>query len=260
GAAAAWSAGHVDGGARDSRHGVCDRDGNADERHRRQIADVVADVAGVRGGNAVTREDTLHHRRLVGRVLMHLGDAQLTRPALHDVGATTRDEGGDDTGVSQQHQPLAVTHVETLELIAPFGVPDAAVGEHTVDVHRDEPHRCPPCRRPSPRHAPSARSRSMTNGSAITARVTSSTSVSPKLYSKRPATRNAATAASAPITGARSAVADAGTRRRMWPVFTKNSTKIQSQSTRPTRPRSTAICSGVLWRWLVWRRKASGGA
>src|SRR5436309_3036901 len=50
------------------------------------------------------------------------------------------------------------------------------------------------------------------NGSAMRARATRSTSVSPKLYSKRPATRNAAIAAIEPRTSARASSSPAGIR------------------------------------------------
>src|SRR5438094_663517 len=210
---------------------------------------------------AVARQDPLHHGALVGRVLVDLDDAQLARAALNDLRVAARDHGRDHAGLAEQHEALAVPHIEALELLAAVGVPDAAVGEHAVHVHRHQTDGGQS--RPGGRtlHAwRPARSRSTTNGSAITLRVTSSTSVSPKLYSKRPATRKAVTAASAPTTSARSATASPGTRRSKPHARAKKAAKIQSQSARPTRPRSTAICSGVLCRWLVCRRTASGGA
>ncbi len=71
----------------------------------------------------------------------------------------------------------------------------------------------------SPRHsAPRSRGarivRSTTNGSAMTVQATSTTSVSPKLYSARPPTRNPVTAARLPATSARARPASAGKRRR----------------------------------------------
>src|SRR5262249_54242276 len=206
---------------------------------------------GLRRPHAVPRQDVLHHGALVGGVLVHLDDAELSRAALDDLGMTARDDGRDHTGVAEQHEPLAIAHIEALELVAAVGVPDAAGGEHAVNVQGDEPHCAEPGRRHS-RHAPrSASSRSMTKGSAIAARATSSTSVSPKLYSNRPLTRNAATAARTPTTSVRSAVPVAGRWRRMPPARTKNVTKIHSHSPSPTSPRSVAICSGVLCRWPV---------
>jgi len=88
----------------------------------------------------VTSQDALHHRGLVGGVLMDLDDAQLARAALDDLGVAARDDGRHHAGLPQEHEALTVAHVEALELVAVVGVPDAAVGEDTVHVHGDEPH------------------------------------------------------------------------------------------------------------------------
>src|SRR5690242_18177737 len=97
----------------------------------------------------------------------------------------------DHAGLAEEYEPLPVADVESLELVATVGVNDSAVGENTIDVHRDQAHAGESDSGHASHVVRSVMSRSTTNGSAITASVTSSTSVSPKLYSKRPLTRNA---------------------------------------------------------------------
>ncbi len=84
--------------------------------------------------------------------------------------------------------------------------------------------------------------------------------MSPKLYSKRPATRKAAIAAIGPRTSARASSSPLGTRASVRTDTPKNATQIAIHAARPGTPRSTAIWSGVSCRWLVERRSASGGA
>ena len=101
---------------------------------------------------------------------------------------------------------------------------------------------------------------STTHGNAITAHATITTSESPKLYSDRPATRNPTIAAMLPTTSARSLVASAGSRRSRPIARVKNATQMASYAARPSTPRSTSICSGVLCTCPVRFFTASGSA
>src|SRR4029450_9422230 len=120
--------------------------------------------------------------------------------------ALASDDGGQDPGLPEEHQPLTVAHIEALQLVALLGVVEAAVGEHAIDVHNERPDAPPAPARAAHASgtpldmAPSA----TTNGSAISATATSTPSLSPKLYSNRPATRKATMAACTPTTSVRS--------------------------------------------------------
>src|SRR2546426_4708278 len=214
GAVAAEGARDVDGGRPHGGDGVGDGDGKADERHRRQVADVVTHVARVRRADAVPRQDPLHDGALVRRVLVDLDDAQLARAALDDLRVAACDHGRDHAGLAEQHEALAVADVEALELLAAVGVPDAAVGEHAIHVHRDQAHGGQPRAGGPALHAPRPpRPRPTTNGKGLTLSIARSTPGAPKLYSKRPAPREGVTAARAPAASERSGGARAGTRR-----------------------------------------------
>src|SRR5262249_4974123 len=164
-------------------------------------------------------------------------------------------------GLAQQDEPLSVAHVEALQLVAVLGVVQAAVGEDAVHIRDQRADGCPAWTPPATHRASTGPPwRASAKGKAMTASATSRTSVSPKLYSKRPATRKVTTAARAPSTSARSPSAALGSRRSRAAPRTRKATKIHSHAARPSRPRSTVICRGVLCRWLVECRRASAGA
>src|SRR6266850_52659 len=212
---------------------------------------------------AVAGEQVADGGGLVGDVLVNLGDAEVAGAAGHDRRLLAGDDGDEQAGLAQQDQALAVAHVEALELVAALREIEAAVGQHAVHVGDERAHGRP-ARTAGRAHAGTqasaeTRSPATAKGSAMSAIATMSTSVSPKLYSKTPATRNVTSAASEPRTTARSSPSLAGSRRHTAPARWKKATKIQSHAASPTRPRSAAICSGVLCRWLVERRMPSGG-
>src|SRR5207245_11074121 len=159
-----------------------------------------------------------------------------------------RRAGGDRRGHArraQEPEPLPVADVEALELVAVLGVVEAAVGQDAVDVHDQGADRAPA--RTAGRAQAAAhgsvdtRPPATANGSAIIARATISTSVSPKLYSNRPATRNVTMAASEPSTSARSSAASAGSRTSTTRARRQNATKIHSQAASPITPSPAAI-------------------
>src|SRR5690606_22727746 len=82
-------------------------------------------------------------RALVVRALVHMRDAEIGGASQHDGRFARADDGGDDAGVLQQLDAVAVEHVEGFHHFAVGTEVQAAVGEYAIDVEDHHPHiRC----------------------------------------------------------------------------------------------------------------------
>src|ERR1700750_1637944 len=122
------------------RVGIGRGDRQPGDAHGGQVGQVVADEGGLFRREAQGFEQAVQAGALVLLALVDVCDAQFLGPQRHRVA----DPRGDDRDldavamVGLQSQP--VVHVEDLGLATILGVPEAAVGERTVDVEHDHAH------------------------------------------------------------------------------------------------------------------------
>ncbi len=104
------------------------------------VRQVVADVRALLGREPQIDAQPLPRRALVVRVLHEMRNAQLLRAMRHRGRAAPGDPRDDDAGVCQQMHRDAVERTERLELVAVVVDVDASVGQHAVDVARQQAH------------------------------------------------------------------------------------------------------------------------
>ena len=106
----------------------------AAQRHGSQVVQVVAAVGNLLAGIAVFGKKFLQKVRLVGDVLVNIGDLQVGSAAADGFAlAPGADHHADACGTGQ-HQPGAVFHAELFQLVAGGIIVDAAVGQCAVHV------------------------------------------------------------------------------------------------------------------------------
>src|SRR5471032_2694924 len=139
GAAAAGRLGDVVGARVHFAAAVRHADGEADAAQYRQVDDVVADEAGLVGGDAELSEQRVERRELVVAALVHVADAEVGRAPGHLRRDARADDGRLHAGLLQQLDAEAVVDVEGLQRLAVGAVVQAAVGQHAVDVEDHQP-------------------------------------------------------------------------------------------------------------------------
>ena len=116
------------------------RRGEAARGEQRHIGQVVPDVRALLGREPEIGAQPLPRGELVVRVRHEVRDAQLLR-AVRDGRRRAAGDPGDDDACARQHvEPDAVERGERLELVAVIVDVDAPVGEHAVDVARQQAH------------------------------------------------------------------------------------------------------------------------
>ena len=118
--------------------GVGHRDAETGRTDRRQVGEIVADVADLRRIEPQLAEDIPHRRQLVVDPLAEEFDPQFRHPRLHDLRTAVRYQSETVARLLPQPDAHSVADVEPFDLDPLIVQHDAAVGQYAVDVGKDQ--------------------------------------------------------------------------------------------------------------------------